>query len=96
MKFGDMPYGTHFREANRSVRKARKFIKIMNKLPSGIPILMQTYCTADYDCWGKLYKEGQVVHKDINAIDYSGISARCPDWLAFEVIKFPKWYKAQA
>ena len=82
MKFGDMPYGTFFKETREI--NPRKFIKLQDYYP----------CVNEDGSLNKiLYRSGMsedALRSEINSIDIDGIPARCPDWLEFEVIAKPE------
>jgi hypothetical protein len=80
MKFGEMPYGTHFKEVNGH----RKFIKLQDVLPSGL-----------FQKSGRVVKNEDGSFSNLiecNSIDYDGIHAKCPDWLEFEILKLGKYH----
>lgn len=81
MKFGDMPEGTHFKEAHR--RKARKFIKLRHTLPSGLSQKI-----------GRVVQNEDGTESELltfNSVDYDGVGGSCPDWKEFEVIKLGEY-----
>jgi len=89
-KFGDMPYGTWFKEL-RDEGEPRIFLKIQNILPSGVQVVHESMVAKDL-----ISEKGEVISKAgkrfgtyFNAVDIDGITACCPDWIPFEVIEPP-------
>lgn len=81
MKFGDIPYGTIFRE-NRS--NPRRFIKIQDVLPSGLKSF--NYRRSSGKIGDTEYKEEDQPLIPFNSVDLdSGCTAKCPDWLEYVV-----------
>lgn len=81
MKFGDIPYGTIFRE-NRS--NPRRFIKIQDVLPSGLK--SSNYRRSSGKIGDTEYKEEDQPLIPFNSVDLdSGCTAKCPDWLEYVV-----------
>lgn len=84
MKFSDMHYGQWFKEVRN--KNARIFIKLQNILPSGTPVIYNSYAAEDY----LNTKKGEKLNSyPFNSVDIDGIPACCPDWLEFEIIESP-------
>ncbi len=77
LKFGDMPDGTHFQEANGK----RKFIKLKLTFAAGTPFKAYRVVLGEDD--------KPQMQDFFNAVDYQGIGGKCPDWLEFKVISIP-------
>lgn len=77
--FKDIPEGTHFQDHN-----GRRFIKLFTKTAAGLPQQhirrVLEFTTSD----GVTHPQWQDTY---NAMDYSGISGKCPDWVEFKIIQ---------
>ena len=90
VKFGDMPYGTWFKEDR--AKNARVFVKMQNILPSGIRVVYKSFEIVSIPegddarhaetgrCCSSLH---------FNAIDQDGIPGSCPDFVEFVIVKPP-------
>ena len=89
VKFGDMPWGTWFKESR--AKNARVFIKLQNTLPSGIRVVYDSFEISSIPegkdaryaitgvCCTKLH---------LNVVDENGTPGSCPDWVEFEIIEY--------
>ena len=86
MKFGEMSAGQWFREINGN----RVFIKLQNRLPSGIEVVYDAFEPVNTTDDRRHVKTGSRINSlHYNAVDQDGIPGSCPDWIEFEVIEAP-------
>lgn len=77
LQFSDMPAGTHFQDMGKN---PRKFIKLHQAFGGGDPFKVYRVVLAEND-------EPKVLNgQEMNAIDYDGYGAFCPDHVEFKII----------
>lgn len=88
-KFADIKQGEFFRETGRGpIKNRRVFIKLQNRLPSGINIEYSSYGVEAQDTQWEEYA-GKSVGSGFNAVDIRGYPGCCPAWVEFQVIPNP-------